>query len=445
MAWMRMMGADSVAYHRATVIDRADDHPGAALELLHRRGASRRWRGVAAARPGSASTATSLPEHYEDMFGPGGARDPITGQRLAATKRPGLELVVSAHKSVAELGRDRPGRGHARHPRRRDRRHPRLPRAAHPGPGRPPGPGRHPDADVGAGLRRHPPRHLAGGGPVPARPRADRQRWSRCSTTGAGGRPPTPRCGASTCTPPPPTAGSARRRWRSSWATGSCADDGPSGRLGHWAIAGIPDEAMAIHSKRSDEIDDALGAGVGRLLPGTGHRRPPHPHRQAPRAGRGPREPVAGRADRARPHHRRRSTPPSTSKGTVRITGDLDDRGVGSPGREAARARRPARRGQGVLPPRRGRRRRPAPVRSRPERARCIWSTGCSPIPRRSSSTDVPGRDAGVRARLCDRHRTSHRREGPATATSSTPPRSIPTDRGRRRDALHRTRSAASS
>ena len=34
MAWMRMMGVDSVAYHRATVMDRADDHPGAALGRL---------------------------------------------------------------------------------------------------------------------------------------------------------------------------------------------------------------------------------------------------------------------------------------------------------------------------------------------------------------------------------------------------------------------------
>ena len=31
LAWMRMMGAESVAYHRETVMGRADDHPGAAL------------------------------------------------------------------------------------------------------------------------------------------------------------------------------------------------------------------------------------------------------------------------------------------------------------------------------------------------------------------------------------------------------------------------------
>ena len=32
-------------------------------------------------------------------------------------------------------------------------------------------------------------------------------------------------------------------------------DHGPSGRLGHWAIAGIPNEALEVHSKRSAEID----------------------------------------------------------------------------------------------------------------------------------------------------------------------------------------------
>lgn len=44
------------------------------------------------------------PEAYEASFGPGGFRDPATGTRLVASKRPGFELVVSAHKSVAMLG-----------------------------------------------------------------------------------------------------------------------------------------------------------------------------------------------------------------------------------------------------------------------------------------------------------------------------------------------------
>jgi conjugative relaxase-like TrwC/TraI family protein len=33
------------------------------------------------------------------------------------------------------------------------------------------------------------------------------------------------------------------------------ADPGPSGRLRHWRIAGVPDEVMGVHSKRSVEID----------------------------------------------------------------------------------------------------------------------------------------------------------------------------------------------
>lgn len=41
---------------------------------------------------------------YEAIFGKGGARDPHLGARLVATKRPGVELVVVAHKTVAVLG-----------------------------------------------------------------------------------------------------------------------------------------------------------------------------------------------------------------------------------------------------------------------------------------------------------------------------------------------------
>ncbi len=33
------------------------------------------------------------------------------------------------------------------------------------------------------------------------------------------------------------------------------ADPGPSGRLGHWKISGIPDEVMELHSKRAAEIE----------------------------------------------------------------------------------------------------------------------------------------------------------------------------------------------
>jgi hypothetical protein len=40
------------------------------------------------------------------------------------------------------------------------------------------------------------------------------------------------------------------------------ADDGPTGRLRHWAISGVPAEALAVHSKRAAEITaemDRLG------------------------------------------------------------------------------------------------------------------------------------------------------------------------------------------
>ena len=33
------------------------------------------------------------------------------------------------------------------------------------------------------------------------------------------------------------------------------ADPGPSGRLRHWRIAGVPDEVIEVHSKRAAEID----------------------------------------------------------------------------------------------------------------------------------------------------------------------------------------------
>jgi conjugative relaxase-like TrwC/TraI family protein len=103
MAFVRLMGADSVEYHRETVIDRADDHPGIALGYYTERGESPLvWGGSGAGRLGLEGHVRL--EHYEDMFGVGGARDPITGDALAKTKRPGMELVVSAHKSVAELG-----------------------------------------------------------------------------------------------------------------------------------------------------------------------------------------------------------------------------------------------------------------------------------------------------------------------------------------------------
>ena len=103
MAWFRPMGVAEVAYHQATVVGREDDHAGAALAYYGSRGETPlRWGGAGAARLGLSGEVT--PASYEAAFGPGGFRDSATDQRLVATRRPGFELVVSAHKSVAVLG-----------------------------------------------------------------------------------------------------------------------------------------------------------------------------------------------------------------------------------------------------------------------------------------------------------------------------------------------------
>ena len=97
------MGADSVAYHQATVMGRADDFPGQALAYYASRGETPLvWGGGGAARLGLNGRVSE--EQYAAIYGPGGARHPATGAQLAATRRPGMELVISAHKSVAELG-----------------------------------------------------------------------------------------------------------------------------------------------------------------------------------------------------------------------------------------------------------------------------------------------------------------------------------------------------
>ncbi|HEY9562702.1 MAG TPA: relaxase domain-containing protein, partial [Nocardioides sp.] len=103
MAWFRRMGVDEVAYHQATVVGRADDHAGQALDYYGSRGETPlRWGGAGAARLGLAGEVT--PDGYTAAFGPGGFTDPLLGRRLVSTQRPGFELVVSAHKSVAVLG-----------------------------------------------------------------------------------------------------------------------------------------------------------------------------------------------------------------------------------------------------------------------------------------------------------------------------------------------------
>src|SRR5439155_1436697 len=119
--------------------------------------------GEGAARLGLNGRVTE--EQYAAIYGPGGAKHPITGAQLAATRRPGMELVISAHKSVAELGVI--GRAEDMH--------------------------RIMDAERDATLS-----------------------YLEAITMARGGR------------------------------------------LGHWRIAGIPDEVLHVHSKRAAEIDAAV-------------------------------------------------------------------------------------------------------------------------------------------------------------------------------------------
>ncbi len=95
MAFMRMMGADSVAYHQATILDRADDHAGLALDYYGTRGETPLvWGGHGAARLGLEGPVDH--DEYAAAFGPGGFQDPVTRHRLVSTTRPGMELVVAA-------------------------------------------------------------------------------------------------------------------------------------------------------------------------------------------------------------------------------------------------------------------------------------------------------------------------------------------------------------
>jgi hypothetical protein len=53
VAWFRMMGIDSVEYHRRTVLDRGDDHQGQALAYYGSRGETPlQWGGLIADRLG---------------------------------------------------------------------------------------------------------------------------------------------------------------------------------------------------------------------------------------------------------------------------------------------------------------------------------------------------------------------------------------------------------
>jgi conjugative relaxase-like TrwC/TraI family protein len=253
---MRMMGADSVAYHQATVVGRADDFPGQALAYYASRGETPLvWGGSGAARLGLAGLVTE--EEYAAIYGPGGARDPRTGDRLADTRRPGMELVISAHKSVAELGVI--GRAEDMHrimDAERDATLSYLEAVTMERGGRR---GRLRLSSPTGGLVYAHTRHATSraGDPCPhdhvllanvVEMRDHWGGWKAADTTvwrehlhaaTAVGR-------------------MAAAQVAVELGYGIAPDPGPSGRLGHWRVVGIPDEVLEVHSKRAAEITAAV-------------------------------------------------------------------------------------------------------------------------------------------------------------------------------------------
>jgi conjugative relaxase-like TrwC/TraI family protein len=250
---MSMMGGASVEYHRKTVIERADDYPGQALAYYASRGETPLvWGGSGAAASGLAGTVTA--EAYEAIYGPGGARHPVSGEQLVSTRRPGLEIVISAHKSVAELGVM--GRAEDMHrimDAERDATLAYLDRVTRQMGGRR---GQAAVATPTGGLIYAHTRHATSraGDPCPHDhvlvanlvEMADQRGGWKAADTALWRE----HLHAVTM-----VGRVAAARVAVELGYGIEADPGPSGKLGHWRIAGVPDEVLEVHSKRAAQIE----------------------------------------------------------------------------------------------------------------------------------------------------------------------------------------------
>ncbi len=437
---MRMMGAESVEYHRATVLGRGDDYPGMALEYYASRGETPLvWGGSgrAGAGPGGSRVAG---DDYEAVFGPGGARHPRTGERLVSTRRPGHG---DRHLGAQERGRargDRPGRGHAPDHGRRARRHAWLP-----------GPGDPPDGRAGGAKR---PKRRPTGGLIYAH--------TRHATSRAGDPCPHDHVLLANLVEMKDEQGGWKAAdtalWREHLHAATMvgrvaaarvavelgyaieADPGPSGRLGHWRIAGVPDEVMELHSKRAAEIEAECqrrgeGSYRARAWPPGPPARPNATSRWVDLVERWRAElAVGGLAGRA-PGRRGRRRPPAPG----RARPAQRQRRPGGRLRGAGRRRRPGP-AQGVLPPPPGRGPGPAPVRPGPRGARPAGRPG--PGRPRSSPPGRCGRRPGngALARLGPGPGDRHRREpGPPVGPHRRPRRSRGDGRGSHRRRPSRT------
>ena len=266
MARMAMMGRHSVDYHRKTLGIGATTHtgldpeveaaPSAALRYYSSHGETPlAWGGAGAEALGLVGSVGTA--QYEAIFAEGGAFDPTTGLRLVRTRRPGMEIVVSAQKSVAELGVI----GRAEH------MHAIL------------------EAETEAtiayldGVTRH------GGGRRGRRMAVSPTQGliyvrTRHATSRAGDPSPHDHILIANVVEMADEHGGFKAAdttvWRDHLHAATMvgrmaaaakavelgyaieADPGPSGRLGHWRIAGVPRKLEAAHSKRGAEIDGAL-------------------------------------------------------------------------------------------------------------------------------------------------------------------------------------------
>jgi conjugative relaxase-like TrwC/TraI family protein len=255
---MAMMGQDSVAYHEHAVAGRGDDPVAAAAAYYASRGETPMlWGGAGRALLGL-DGAVDLAD-YRAVFGIGGARHPRSGERLVRCTRPGLELVISPGKSVAELGViGRAEDMHAIVDAERDATLAYLDQLVAERGGR-----------RGRGQLRTPTGGLLWATSRHATTRAgDPQvhdhvllanvvamRDARGGYKGADTALLRDHLHAATAVG---RLAAARRAVELGY--GIVPDDGPSGRLGSFAIAGIPEEVCAIHSKRSAQISEAVGA-----------------------------------------------------------------------------------------------------------------------------------------------------------------------------------------
>lgn len=253
---MAMLGADSVEYHRDNVVARADDFAGQALGYYASRGETPLvWGGSCAELLGLEGVVTDA--QYGFVFGVGGACDPTTGTRLVATRRPGMDLVISAHKSVAELGvLGRAEDMHAILDAERDATMRYLDDMVAAMGGRR---GRARLTTQTGGLLYAHTRHATSraGDPCPhdhvlvanvVEMRDERGGWKALDTVQVRDH-----LHAATMVG---RLASARKAVELGYAIER--DDGASGRLGHWRIVGIPHEIEALHSKRAGEIHDYL-------------------------------------------------------------------------------------------------------------------------------------------------------------------------------------------